>query len=616
MRSLSQILTATRQLWPYYLGILVCSVLVALAGLVTPFLIKLATDVVVAETSGSGVDDVTRTVLWIASGLLVAEVAGGLIQNFGGYLGDVMAARMREILSTRYYAKLLELPTRYYDEQVTGTIISRLTRSITEVTTFLNSFSNNFFPMLLTVVAVLAVSAVYYWPLAVLLAIIFPAYFWLTALTSTRWQRLEIEKNEQIDLAGGRFAEVVGQIRVVKSFVQEARELGVFSRRFRATVDTTRHQSRYWHFMDAARRAVLGAIFFAIYAILFVRAANGQMSIGDMVLLIQLVAMARQPVTMMSYLVDTAQRAMAGSREYFAVMNEASDRDEHLPVPAEQSAVTPSAALVRPLPPSASAAAALPQMLQFEHVSFAYEDGNEVLHDVSFSVAHGSRVALVSESGGGKTTLVNLLLGFYRATSGRILLAGYDVQDLPRSLLRAHVGVVFQDASLFSGTIGENIAYARPQASEEEVVAAAKRAYAHPFVRQFRAGYDSTIGERGLKLSGGQKQRIAVARAILKDAPILVLDEATSALDTKSERLVQRGLDELMVGRTSLIIAHRLSTISTVDQIVTLREGRVDEIGSPQELANSGGIYSELLGLQASASRQDRKRLKEYGFTA
>ena len=176
------------------------------------------------------------------------------------------------------------------------------------------------------------------------------------------------------------------------------------------------------------------------------------------------------------------------------------------------------------------------------------------------------------------------------------------------------MGMVFQDASLFSGTIAENIAYAKPDATRDEIVDAARQANADVFIRRFTDGYDSLIGERGLKLSGGQKQRIAVARAILKDAPILILDEATSALDTKSERIVQDALDRLMEGRTSLIIAHRLSTISAVDRIVTLENGRIIEMGTPGELAQSGGIYSELLRLQMSASSADRKRLREFGI--
>jgi ATP-binding cassette subfamily B protein len=250
--------------------------------------------------------------------------------------------------------------------------------------------------------------------------------------------------------------------------------------------------------------------------------------------------------------------------------------------------------------------------VEFEQVRFGYTATEQVLDEVSFRVRRGERVAFVGESGGGKTTLVSLLLGLYPLSAGRILVGGLDVSELSLEQLRRSIGVVFQDPSLFSGSIADNIAYGSPGATRAEIEEVARRANAHDFISGFAQGYDSQIGERGLKLSGGQKQRIAVARAMLKDAPILILDEATSSLDSKSERWVQEGLEELMADRTTLIVAHRLSTISSVDRIVTLRNGRVDEIGSPDELAHSGGIYAELLALQASTSKADRRRLQAY----
>ncbi|MEL4506238.1 ABC transporter ATP-binding protein [Luteococcus sp. H138] len=598
MRSLVRILAAVKELRWYYTGIIICSVLTAATGLATPFIIKAATDEVVASLQGQGRG--IAVVIWLAVALLAADLANTLISNVGGYLGDVMAARLRARLSQRYFHKLLTLPQRYYDTALTGTIISRLQRSITETTQFLQSFSNNFFPMLLTLVASLAITAWYSPWISLLLLIIFPTYMWLTTLTSKKWQRLEGEKNTHVDIAGGRFAEVIGQIRVVKSFVQEKRELATFGEHYDATVGLTQQQSRYWHSMDAARRGAMNLIFFGVYALIFVRTMQGAFTVGVMVLLIQLVNLAKQPAMMMSYLVDTAQRAIAGSRDYFQVMAEPQERD----------------ALAAPVVAAPRVLDADEPMIQFDDASFGYEDGHEVLHDVSFAIGQGERVAFVGESGGGKTTLVSLLLGLYELDRGQVRVAGHAITETPTELLRGSVGVVFQDASLFSGTIRENIAYANPQATDEQIQQAAREANAHAFIMGFEDGYDTLIGERGLKLSGGQKQRIAVARAMLKDAPILVLDEATSALDSKSERLVQEGLDRLMHGRTSVIIAHRLSTIASVDRVVTLRDGRVDEIGTPAELATTGGIYAELLALQAAGSKRDRKKLKEFDITA
>ncbi len=595
VRPLLRILGVARELLASYAAIVASGVLVAATGLAVPFIIKAATDEVVASMSGTGVG--VPAVLWLAFLLLLVDLANTLITNVGGYLGDVMAVRLRSILSRNYFEKLLRLPQRYFDSELTGTIISRLQRSITETTGFLNMFANNFLPMLLSLAAALVIIGWYSWWLALLLLAVYPLFTWLTAITSKRWQRLEREKNAEFDIAGGRFAEVAGQIRVVKSFVAERRELDHFAGRYETTIALTKEQSAFWHRMDVARRGTLNLIFFGIYAIIFSLTITGDFTLGVMVLLIQLVSMARQPVQSMSFLVDASQRAITGSRDYFQVMDAA----------VESAAVEADAP--RPVEPSTAPGEPI---VEFCDARFGYGDEVEVLKGVSFDVRRGERVAFVGESGVGKTTLSSLLLGLYPLTGGRLVVDGRDVGSIPLPELRAQVGVVFQDPSLFSGTIRENIAYGRPDASEDEIVEAARRAHAHGFIIGLPGGYDAEIGERGVKLSGGQKQRIAVARALLKDAPILVLDEATSSLDSKAERLVQEGLDELMAERTTLIIAHRLSTISSVDRIITLADGRIDEIGTPDELARTGGIYAELLELQHAGTKAGRRRLQRY----
>ena len=618
MNSLTRILRSTRQLWPYYVMIIVASTATALLNLAAPFLIKAATDVIVDAINGlRDVDDAATVVIFIALALFAAELAYTVVHNIGGWFGDVMALKMRQLLSDRYFAKLLSLPQTYFDKQVTGTVISRLDRSILGLTQFIQSFANNFFSMMLTVILVLTVTSWYYWPLTLLLLIVFPLYLWLTALTSKRWMVWEKDKNHHIDTAQGRFAEVIGQVKVVKSFVTERRELRGFQQHFAETVDLTKSQSRWWHLMDTIRTGGMNLIFLAIYLVLFIRTLHGHFSLGDMVLLVQLVATIRGPASMMSWMVDSAQKAAGGSRDYFAAMDE-------IPEPTADAALLDAAsphgaALVEPLPAIEPLPATSPDasVIDFDQVSFGYDSDapeDEVIHKVSFTAHHNEKVALVGESGGGKSTLVNLLLGLYRPTAGTLRINGHDSEDLTAAQLRSMVGVVFQEPSLFSGTIRENIAYGRPDASEEEILDVARRANADVFISRFSDGYDTVIGERGLRLSGGQKQRIAVARAMLKDAPILVLDEATSALDTRAEQAVQAGLEELMVGRTTLVIAHRLSTIATVDTIVTLDGGHVGEIGSPAELATSGGIYAELLRLTASTSAADRKRLRSFGF--
>lgn len=625
MHTLRTFLRFTSSLIPYYVTVAVASVLVTSAGIAIPFIIGKATDTLVEASRGTGGSDVVEKVLWLAVAFLAVDIFAALCVAIGNYFGDVMSQKMRAILSVRYYEKLLMLPQSYFDNEMTGTITSRLNRSIMEVVNFVKAFSNMFFTVLLTIIAVLGISAVYSPWLALLLAIVFPTYLWLTMLTSRGWQVYETQKNAEVDASGGRFIEVVGQVRVVKSFVQELRELTHFSRSYVRTVELTKGQSRYWHRMDFLRRAFMTIMFSAIYAFIFARTAGGDFSIGDMVLLIQLVALARQPIANLSYIVDTAQRAIAGSKDYFAVMSEKIDTH---PALAEQVAAAAAAgdldASVRefssevaaPVSDGVAAERPAPEVaVSFEDVSFSYDAGADVLRHITFEVKRGERVAFVGESGGGKTTITSLLLGLYRPRQGRISVFGRDEESIRISDLRRDIGVVFQEASLFSGTVAENIGYARPDATRDEIVAAAQRANADVFIRKFPDGYHTVIGERGLKLSGGQKQRIAVARAILKDADILVLDEATSALDTRSERQVQAGLDVLMEGRTSLIIAHRLATIAEVDRIITLKDGRVDEIGTPEELSKTGGIYATLLALQSEGTKSARRRLAKYGFS-
>lgn len=615
MDSITRIVRSASALWPYYLGVLLTATVSAILALTSPFIVRGATNTIVdAVQGGTDSGDALRKVLIFAAFLFLADAANSVFKNIGGYIGDVMVSRLRQILSTRYFAKLLSLPQGYYDNQVTGTIIARLDRSIMFITMFVQSFANNFFSTLIQVAAVLAITAWYYWPLAVLLAALFPVYMWLTALTSKRWQKFEKDKNEQIDVANGRFAEVIGQIKVTKSFVAEPRELKDFARHYGKYVSTTQPQSRWWHSMDTIRGLAMALLFFGIYAVIFWRTLHGYFSIGDMVMLLQMVTMAKQPVFMMSWIVDSAQRAIAGSRDYFKVMEEPVERTANTEVVAATTAADEpdlDLRLPQPLVPHADA-----PVFSFRDVEFAYEKGKPVIQGISFHADEGQKVALVGESGGGKSTLVNLLLGLYTPSAGQLCVLGHDVRDLSAEELRASVGVVFQEPFLFSGTIRENIAYGKPGATDEEIVAVAKRASAHEFISSFPDGYDTIVGERGLRLSGGQKQRVAVARAMLKDAPVLVLDEATSALDTKSERIVQAGLDDLMRDRTTLIIAHRLSTIANVDTIVTVDKGQVSEIGSPAELAQTGGIYSQLLQLTQSTSAADKQRLKRYGFVS
>jgi len=433
--------------------------------------------------------------------------------------------------------------------------------------------------------------AYYSWQVALMLFMLYPIYIWLTVRTSNTWQEYQAKKNLNMDIASGRFAEVINQLKVVKSFTRQRNELKYFNKHWDTVVNTNRPQSKYWHRRYFDRRLVLNLIFLGVYLYVFVSAVHGHISPGQAVALVLFANQIRIPIFTISFLVENTQKAVADSKDYFEIMNMVPEIVDHQ---------------------GAHKLIADRGEISFKDVRFGYQDGTPVIKDVSFTVKPDSKVALVGESGEGKTTITNLLLRLYEVQKGEIAIDGQNINEVTQTSLRQSIAVVFQEPALFSGTIRENIAYGRPKASDAEVVAAAKAANAHDFIDKFEEKYDSQIGERGLKLSGGQKQRIAIARALLKDAPILILDEATSSLDSKSERMVQEALERLMKGRTTLIIAHRLSTIQAVDQIITLRGGKVDEIGSPEELAHSGGIYAQLLALQHTGTEATKKKLQMF----
>jgi ATP-binding cassette subfamily B protein len=593
VKDLLKILLFAKNLWPYYLVITVTSVLLALSNQVVPFVVKGVADLVTHVVQG-GQPDYTQA-LWLAVILFASDVAGTLLSNWGGYYGDIMSAKLKKQLSERYYQHLLTLPQGYYDSELTGKIINRLNRTISELTNFMNFFSNNFFQMILTMVFTLVVVAFYSWEVAILLFIIYPLFLWLTGITSKQWQAQQKEKNLHTDIASGRFAEAVSQIRVVKSFNQEPRELRHLRHHYQKTIDITHTQSRQWHQMDIVRRLTLNLIFFVIMGFIFWQTLRGRFTVGEMFLLIQFASLMRIPLFSMSFIVDQTQRAIAGSQDYFEVMD-------------LKPAITDK--------PHAKDLRVTKGRIEYKNVVFSYNGDDQVLKKVSFDVAPGSKVALVGESGEGKSTIASLLMRLYEPKSGKITIDGVDISSVSQQSLRDTIAVVFQEPAPFSGTVSENIAYARPDASEKAIIAAAKAANAHEFISKLPDSYQTEIGERGVKLSGGQKQRLAIARALLKDAPILILDEATSSLDSRAEAQVQEALELLMQDRTTLIIAHRLSTIAHVDRIVTIKAGKVDEVGTPAQLAKTNGIYAELLKLQLGVTESAREKLKEFDMVS
>lgn len=586
MKYILRILRYTASLWRYYAAISFISLFLAGMTLVQP----LITGKVIDELR-LGTDARVHFVILMAGLIFLMDFGTTIFSNVGGYVGDQMSARLSKILSERYYKHILDLPQQYFDTELTGKITNRLNRSILQISNFMQMWSNNFLQFIFSTVFSLIIVAFYSWEVALMLLALYPIFIIMTVRTSNVWQKYQEKKNEHSDIASGRFVEAVGQVKVVKSYNQEKRELSFFSHHAKAIIDINRPQSKYWHKNDIQRRVILNVIFLGVYSFIFVRAAQGQFTPGQAVALILYAMNIRIPIFTISFLVENTQRAVSDSKDYFEIME-------------VQPAIKDS--------PSATMLKISSAEVEFKDVSFSY-DNKPVLNGVSFIIEPGSKVALVGESGEGKTTLTNLIMRLYEPQSGEIKIDGQDITKVTQTSLRASIGVVFQEPALFSGTIYENISYANPNATPAEVIKAAKAANADEFIGGFEKGYDTEIGERGLRLSGGQKQRIAIARALLKDAPILILDEATSSLDSKSEAMVQDALERLMVGRTTIVIAHRLSTIQGVDSIITLRSGKIDEIGSPSKLAKTNGIYAQLLKLQnRTPSEKTKEQLKEF----
>lgn len=588
MKDLIKIITFSKKLKWFYIGSAFFVILISLLAQAQPFLIKGITDILVSVQNGKGGS--YNQIVLLVSGIFAVGALTTLFSNIGGYIGDQLAVKLNTLLSQSYYDHLLKLPLSYYDNELAGKITARLERSITTITSLVQALANNFIGMFLSAIITIGILAHYSWPIAILMALLFPLYMWVTSLSSKSWQQSQESINKDLDYANGRFIESIGSIRVVKSFVQELIESRIYAGKRASIESTTKRQSRRWHKYDVIRRLALDIVFTIVIAIIASGAYNGKFTIGEVILLLQLILAVRFPLFTASFIIEYLQRAQAGSKDFFEVL-------DTLPAIQDQ--------------PGAKKLKISKGVVRYNDITFGYDDKSPVLKNISFDIKPGQKVALVGESGQGKTTLANLLLRFYEPSQGIVTIDDQDITNVTQASLRSAIGVVFQEPALFSGTIADNITYGQGSYKESDMIKAAKDANAHTFITKLKDGYNTEIGERGVKLSGGQKQRIAIARAIMKNPPLLILDEATSALDSKAEREVQIALDRLMKGRTSIIIAHRLSTIQSVDTIIALEKGTIAEIGSPAELATKKGIYSELLALQ-SPSESNKAKLKKF----
>ena len=599
MSAIFKILKFTRQFWKWYAVAGIFVVVTSALSLVTPLLSKQIVDQIVNKVTGNPAD--TGLIILLLGLILATDILQIVLKSIGGWIGDIIQVKLQTFLSSSFYRHLLNLHIGFYDNEVTGKTMNKMYRGIEQITSFMQNMLNNFLPFVFTAIITIGLLAYYSWVIALLLTILFPLYVLISHNSTTAWKKFQDEQNDLSDISLSRAYESISGIRLVKSFATEAMEFKNFSS-FRQQIEKLAiRQTRGWHVYDFLRQFALNAILFAIYAYVIYHTFQGQYTIGEMTLLLQLVQQARFPLFAMSFILGQIQRAESGSKEFFSVIETPA---EVLDKPDAQSLQWQTPSNHKPL-------------ITFKNVTFGYEADQPVLKNINFTIQNQEKFALVGESGQGKSTLVNLLLRFYEPQDGSIVVNGHNIAEVTQTSLRENIAVVFQDSLLFSGTILENIRYANPQATNKEVEEAAKAANAHEFIDALPDKYASVVGERGVKLSGGQKQRISIARAMLKNAPIIVLDEATSALDSKSEVLVQEGLDRLMKGRTSIIIAHRLSTIANADHILVLANSTVAEYGSQKEqLHKPNGEYAKLVALQRelleSPTEVRKRRLQKF----
>lgn len=549
--------------------------------LASPILSKFIVDEIMSNISGSGGN--FNTLVMLIGLTLALNVLGLVTTVITERIGDHFQGRLRQFLTEKFYDKVLTLPQSYFDSEISGKIVNQLNRGISSIYGFLNTASNFIVPTFVQSVFTIAVLAYYDIPIAILTFALFPIYLSISHYSTIKWGEAEVKKNAIEDITRGRIQEVISNIKLVKSFISEKKEFSLVKHGLTDINEIYAKQSKTFHVFDFYRGLSLVIILFIISVMVFYNTFNGTFSVGEMVLILQLVNQARMPLFAMSFILTQIQMAESGSKEFFEVMDLPSTEDYKKKVERKR--------LSSPT-------------LKFENVKFHYEENNVVLNDVSFEINKNESVALVGHSGAGKSTIISLLLKFYLPTSGKIFLKDREYSELDATVVRNNIALVFQENELFSSTIKENVAYGMDNATDEDVIKALKMANAYEFVMNFPKGIESEVGERGVKLSGGQKQRIQIARAILKNAPILILDEATSSLDARSEKEVQDALENLMKNKLVIIIAHRFSTIQNVSKIIVLNKGTIVDYGSPAELAHKEGIYKDLLTYQVEGNKK------------
>ena len=562
-----------------------CSVLNKLFDVMPEILIGMAIDVVVRQEqsflANFGILEPFNQMLFLGALTIVVWAFESLFQFFLQVLWRNLSQSLQHDLRLDAYAHMQDLDMAWFEDSSTGGLVAILNDDVNQLERFLDGGAN---ALIQVATSVIAVGAVFFYisPQIALMAftpvpVILLGAFWF----QRKAQPLYANVREKVGLLSTRLANNIAGIATIKSFTREQHELEQLEKESSAYVNANRSAIRISSaFIPIIRMAILvGFVATLIYGGKLT--LDGQLNAGAYSVLVFLTQRLLWPLTRLAETVDLFERAMASTRRILNLIE----------VPVRNH--------------SGSEALAIDQVkgeLRFEDVNFAYSNGAEVLHDINITIAPGETIAVVGQTGSGKSTLMKLLLRFYSPTSGCLKLDGTDLTRFKIPDLRRAFGLVSQDVFLFHGTVAENIAYGRPGATHAEIEAAAKAAEAHDFILQLPQTYKTIVGERGQKLSGGQRQRVSIARAVLKDPPVLILDEATSAVDNETEAAIQRSMQVITRGRTTLVVAHRLSTIVNANRIYVLEKGRVTEVGSHDELLAGDGLYASLWRVQAGVS--------------
>lgn len=545
---------------------LLCTLVGVFLGQQPPRIVQYTIDNVIG---GSHYERLTRVILIYVGIVILGQVIGSV----SGYWMNVAGQRLLHTLRMALYDHFQELSLSYFDSQRTGDLAARVTGDVNQLEGMVVNTANSLVRQVFGVMFALFYMCSYSWRLALLVLIPIPI-LGISLFIFTR--RIRVVYRSIREAMGGLSAKIMENlsgIRVIKAFNRETHErksVGDTSGRLLSeNIKASRMTSIFYPAIQTL--TTMGTVMVLGLGAYLV--SRDMLTVGKLTAFLMYVANFYQPVGDFIRTFDSIQRALASGERIFEVLDTRPDiRDPEHPVILSE----------------------LRGEVEFQHVYFRYATGEEVLHDVSIHARPGQRVALVGQSGAGKSSAINLIPRFYDVTEGCILIDGVDVRNMRQSDLRKRIALVLQDTFLFNGTVRENLLFGRPSATESDVEAAAKVANAHEFIERLEQGYETEIGERGVKLSGGQKQRLAIARAALADPRILILDEATSSVDTESEFLIHQALDRLMTGRTTFIIAHRLSTVRNADTILVIDSGGIAEQGRHDELVEADGQYARM----------------------